>query len=177
MLRWLEHKYGMKRWHTVLGQLSELPVHVEELIAIDDFCGSGKQFTEKFLQSSEVRELRQQRPEVRIRYVVAAAHRAGISKIKETSPEVEVVAGEVLGDEHHFFDGPVLQRHNIPQLAQRLRCDYAELVKRRAIGGSQIGAWGFANQALSYAFAHGTPNNTLPIYWYQADQWQPLLIR
>jgi len=177
MLRWLEHKLGLRRWHTVLGQLSELSEDVKELIAIDDFCGSGKQFSEKFLRSPEVQALRTRRPDLKIRYVVAAAHRGGITRIQREGMDVEIVAGEVLGDEHHFFDGPVLGRHNIPELAERLRREYDDLAARHQLGGRTVGTTGFADQALTYAFSHGTPNNTLPIYWYQADQWQPLLTR
>lgn len=164
------------RWMIWPERLARTPETVTTLLAVDDFCGSGKQFCERFLDTESYKAFRKTHPNCKVIYVAAAAHADGIASIRERAPDVEVVAGEVLSKEHHFFEGALLDKHNDEGLKAELLRQHEQMTKGRGMGG-KIGALGFESQSLTYGFAHGTPNNTLPIFWYDTDDWTPLLDR
>jgi hypothetical protein len=74
------------------------------------------------------------------------------------------------------FGGAVLDQYRDPALKAQLAEQYEALCRRVGIGGS-VGADGFGRLGLAYAFAHGTPNNTLPIYWQETREWTPMVDR
>lgn len=155
---------------------THLPESLEHLIFIDDFCGTGKQFTD-FLKSHQVDKLHQERPALRISYLVAAAHTEGIKKIAEKYPFVEVFCADRLTNEHNFFSEASFDHYKVPELAQAVWQDYDRAVTDAHIAGRVANSAGFGKLGISYAFYHSTPNNTLPIFWKNSDRWAPLLDR
>jgi hypothetical protein len=93
------------------------------------------------------------------------------------SPRIEIIAGETLSSDDHFFDGTSLGRFADSSIALALQNQYEALASKVGLGGKSVSAYGFLDQALTYAFAHGTPNNTLPVFWFQNEQWTPLVNR
>lgn len=162
-------------WMVWPQQLINLTDTVQTIILVDDFCGSGDQFTE-FVELMGFQEVMKARPKCRIIYLTLAAHSNGIEAVRARFPRIEFISGEVLGSEHGFFSGSVLNRIKIPGITEQLKSDYDQIAKDVGLGGS-LGCYGYASQGLTYAFEHGTPNNTLPIYWYQNEQWTPLVNR
>lgn len=163
------------KWAVWPQQLATI-VGLSTVILVDDFCGSGQQFCD-FVELTKFDELMRAKPDCRIFYLTVAAHADGVSKIRETFPRICVIAGEVLSNENHFFDGTVLTHIMVDGLIDRLRADHKKICDEVGLGGKKVGAMGFCDQGLTYAFDHGTPNNTLPIFWKQRDQWQPLVDR
>ncbi|XTI73266.1 phosphoribosyltransferase-like protein [Acidithiobacillus sp. AC3] len=163
-------------WMSWPQRLCDEPVSVNMIILVDDFCGTGEQFSE-FVKKTGFLEFMNSRSDCRIAYVTVAAHEKGMARIKELYPKIEIIAGEVLNNEHHFFDGNVIKRIKVDLVNERLKTDYDKIAREVDLGGRRIGPMGFDGQALSYAFEHGTPNNTLPIYWYQNEQWSSLVDR
>lgn len=162
-------------WMVWPQKLSDAPNSLHTIILVDDFCGSGSQFSE-FIKLTNFKSVMAARPDCRIIYVTAAAHVTGIAAVKNEFPRVEFISGEVLGPEHSFFTGSVLDRIKIDGIADRLKSDYDKIAKEVGLGG-QVGYYGFDSQGLTYAFEHGTPNNSLPIYWYQNNRWTSLVNR
>jgi len=163
------------KWMVWPQKLLDVPENVKTIILVDDFCGSGSQFNE-FVELTDFKDVMASRPDCRILYVTVAAHAAGMATVTKDFPRVEFISGEVLGPEHNFFLGNVLDRIKIDGIVSRLKSDYEQIAKDVGLGG-QIGYYGFESQGLSYAFEHGTPNNSLPIFWYQNDSWTPLVNR
>ena len=177
MLRILARDMGFRdRWMIWPEQLSEVPASVHTIIVVDDFCGSGKQFRERFLDTVHYRNFRAKHPRCRIAYIAAAAHADGVESVRNEAQDVEVIAGEVLTGEHHFFNGSILNQYNDSTLRGELERQHSVMIDGLSMGGS-VGPLGFGDQALTYGFAHGTPNNSLSLLWCPVDGWTPLLER
>lgn len=178
MLRLLARELQIQeRWMIWASELGTLPASVHTILAIDDFCGSGRQFVEKFLGMPEVMTFREGHPTCRFVYVAAAAHADGIHAIQQSDPEIAMIAGEILTAEHHFFDGTILDQYQSDGLKQELLKQH-DIITGKLHLSSRIGKFGFGALGLAYAFAHGTPNNTLPAFWHDnTDGWTSLLDR
>lgn len=176
ILRLLSREFGVRdQWMVWPQALGEQP-EIHTLLLIDDFCGSGDQFID-FLETPSLKQFLTERPRCRIVYVSAAAHEKGLSNINSASPRVEVLAAEVLGGNHHFFSGTVLDQYRIDGLKNQLLAQYIAICEEFGLGSGKIGHFGYDDQALAYGFTHGTPNNSLPILWQDARGWTPLLHR
>lgn len=175
VLRLLAREFGVRdKWMVWPEALEEQP-EFHTLILVDDFCGSGTQI-DKFLKTGTMQQFLANRAHCRVFYLPAAAHERGLAKIRESATSVHVLAAEILSDGHNFFSGTVLDQYGIQSLKTELLAQHKTMCSAYSIGGS-IGALGFEEQALTYGFAHGTPNNTLPILWQEANGWTPLLSR
>lgn len=164
------------KWMLWPQSLMDMPKSVHTVVLVDDFCGSGRQFSE-FVEETEFQAVMNARPDCRIVYLTVAAHSCGVKKVNEEFGRVEFIAGEILTPQHRFFGGELLSRIKVPGIEERLKADYDAIAEEVNLGGSKIGRYGFENQGLTYAFDHGTPNNTLPIYWYAGQNWTPLVNR
>jgi hypothetical protein len=164
------------KWMLWPQSLAEMPDRVHTVVLVDDFCGSGKQFSD-FVSLTGFDEVMRARPGCRIVYLTVAAHACGIKKVQDEFARVEFIAGEVLTPLHGFFGGERLARIKVDGIEERLKTDYDAIAKEVGLGGKKIGPYGFEEQGLTYAFDHGTPNNTLPIYWYASEDWTPLVNR
>jgi hypothetical protein len=176
ILRLLSREFAVRdRWMVwPQGLEAQPPFHT--LLLVDDFCGSGDQFAE-FLETPALRQLLAARPDCRVVYVAAAAHEQGMAKIRAAMPRIQVLAAEVLGTDHHFFNGTVLDQYGIDGLKEQLLAQYNTMCDAHGIGSGRIGPFGYQEQGLTYGFAHGTPNNSLPMLWQDANGWTPLLNR
>jgi hypothetical protein len=162
-------------WMVWPQSLPNMPDTVHTVVLVDDFCGSGKQFSD-FVALSGLEEVMRSRPNCRIVYLTVAAHSSGVEHVRDKYGQIEFVAGEILTREHGFFGGERLSRIKVDGIEDRLKSDYDAIADEVGLGGS-AGRYGFENQGLTYAFDHGTPNNTLPIYWYSGRSWTPLVNR
>lgn len=177
MLRLFARHIGIRdKWMIWPDQLPDVPDRVHSIFVIDDFCGSGIQFNKRFLSTLPVTTFRSARPDCRIVYLPAAAHADGIKSLNQTDSTLEIVAGEILTSDHNFFEGSALDQYQNPDLKTELLNQHARMTDTLPFGGS-VGKLGFASQALTYAFAHGTPNNSLPILWNELDGWTSILDR
>ncbi len=164
-----------QKWASWPQNLPHIP-DLKMIIFVDDFCGSGKQFAD-FAKFVGLDQLMAANPDCRFVYLTVAAHEDGIDHVHKTHARIEFIAGEVLGTDHHFFEGEHLRNFKVDGLVQRLQADYDRIAKEVGFGSGKVPALGFEEQALCYAFDHGTPNNTLPIFWNQRDQWSSLVDR
>jgi hypothetical protein len=148
---------------------------VRAVILVDDFCGTGRQFG-AFERRLALSDWLRRAGQVRLLYLTAAAHRQGVSELRKTLPSLLVLPGELLDENDHVFSGTVLDQYRDPTLKEQLAEQHQTLCRRVGIGGS-VGTDGFGHLGLAYAFAHGTPNNTLPIYWQETREWTPMVDR
>ena len=162
-------------WMLWPERLLGIPNTVNTILLVDDFCGTGDQFID-FLQRADITQFYNSRPDCRVVYLAAVGHTKGISHIRNLHPKIEVIVAEELNTDHHFFSGSVLDQYGIPDLKPQLLEQYDGLCRNQGIGGN-LGGYGYGDYGLCYAFAHSTPNNTLPIFWYHTPDWQPLLDR
>lgn len=141
----------------------------ECIILIDDFIGSGKTFCDEYRDEGIEEWIlgRTELPKVCVLSTVIMSE--GKKKIMETFRYIEVYAQE----RHKIFDrrsSPLLALGNFPKHYSN-NSKYENLIKisKRYKGG-------FKNSQGLLAFSHGTPNNTLPIFWW-GKNWVPLFPR
>jgi hypothetical protein len=148
---------------------------LDSLLLVDDFCGTGDQFL-TFMALPALTAFLVARPKCRIVYITAAAHQAALANIRAAQPRIEVIAAETLTADHHFFTGTLLGQYSMQGLKEQFLAEHQSLCETFKLGGN-IGVFGYKGQGLTYAFSHGTPNNSLPILWHDANGWTPLLDR
>lgn len=149
---------------------------LENLIFVDDFCGTGAQFTD-FCCDIQLNALHDTYPALRVTYLVAAAHENGIQKVQEEFPFVNLVCAERLGKCNSVLSHECFSRYQITGFQQLVMAQYNNVVRDAGLLSSGKLVNGFGDLGLAFAFAHATPNNTLPIFWYDTDRWTPLLDR
>ncbi len=165
-----------QKWMCWPWQAAELAKQkiIKTIIFVDDFLGSGTQFT-KFFQQWNFPE---QDTQISYIYSPVVAHEKGIAHLGEKLPNLRVVSAEMLGDSHSFFSDTVWDRLGQGYITARDAKDwYINFVTTKKIIPNNTGALGYGDLALTFGFSHSSPNNSLPILWYETDDWQPLLER
>jgi hypothetical protein len=147
---------------------------ISTIIFVDDFLGSGKQFL-NFFKKWEFDKISSN---VQFIYVPVMAHRQGIDFIKTELPQVIVTAAEILESSHSFFSEDAwLELSQGSISAEDAKNWYSDFATRKQLCPHSTGCLGTGDIAITVGFSHGTPNNTLPIFWYSNQNWQPILER
>lgn len=149
---------------------------IKEIIFVDDFLGSGRQF-ETFFKQWGFDKL----PDgVTYYYASVVAHEVGLNYLHDNLPAVKVVSAEKLNESHDFFSESVWARLGQGEVsAEDAKEWYLEFAKEKGLAPKPMGALGTGDLSLVFGFSHATPNNALPILWYDNDTtgWQALLER
>lgn len=154
---------------------------VHRLVFIDDFCGSGSQATE--YSKHVLRRIRNAKPDLEISYFVLFALRDGLDYIRRHSRFDKVDAIYELDDSYRCFtsntryftkSGGPLNKDFAASMCQKYGM---WLVKDDPVMHSSPLGW--RNGQLLLGFHHNTPDNTLPIIWYdeKSSDWVPIFRR
>lgn len=145
----------------------------EVVLFVDDLLGTGTQI-KRFIHAFNLQESIE---EMACVYCPLVAHEKGVKRVRKKFPSLSLVAAEHLGSSHSIFDpstSPFIDSKNTIKDAQDFHSSLIERIK----GPTTKQSIGYGNLALTYAFSHGTPNNTLPILWWSVPGiWNPLLKR
>lgn len=159
-------------WPTKISEVEGL----KHVFFVDDFCGSGTQF-EEFANSIDLTQLNKKNPRIRFTYLVGAAHEDGIEHIRKVFPFVSLKAGEILGRQNAILSDANFERYQVTGFKEEVHRQYNDLIAKAGLPVKGDLKDGFGGLGLAYGFSHGTPNNSLPIFWYDTDYWTPLLDR
>jgi len=144
------------------------------IVMIDDFVGTGDQFLdffERFLSGLPAKG------DTHFIYAPLGACEQGLERIKRDLPYVSVCCAESIGQRERFFEGMMLRYPGTSLAFQnKMRKTYLELMSRLGLDFIK-NKFGYGDLELTYAYAHGTPNATLPILWAETESFQPLLSR
>lgn len=146
---------------------------VRLIIFIDDIVGSGKQFN-TFISNSRLKKAMQKAFFV---YTPLIAHQKGIDAIKQSHSAIKVASVERLDDRHNMFAvncDAFSENGNTPSNAKLF---YENLLQKRNIKCGEDKKFGMGGLALTFLFYYGAPNNSLPIFWYSENGWNPLIKR
>lgn len=176
ILRLAQRRFGIHNDWLIWPDQIDTVDSLTELIFVDDFCGSGKQFTD-FCDGINLRKLVSLNPKLHVTYLVATAHINGIKKIKDDLPFVNVKFAERLGEATSVLSGACFARYQIEGFEQQVIEQYQQVIQKSGLPTSGKLANGYGDLGLAYAFSHATPNNTLPIFWFDTDHFTPLLDR
>lgn len=176
VLRLMQRKFRIRdQWLIWPQEISNVPEGTA-IILVDDLSGSGDQFDE-FWKAQALSELAKTRADLKFHLATAAIHQCALERIRKDYP-ITVNYAELLGPQHHFLNGEVLNQYKRAAFRELVVAKHAEVVAAVGLNRSPtIPATGYDDLGLCYAFEHATPNNSLPILWMETETWHPLLNR
>jgi hypothetical protein len=147
------------------------------IIFLDDFIGSGLQFTDTWTDPFIDRGNTYAYPDICARddtqafYVTLIATEYGIGEIYKTCRNVEIVAANTLGRQYNALnDDSIIWPDDLKEGAN----DFLKAVGERA---GMKNYEGFHKLGLTVAFHHSVPDATLPIFYWNENGWHPLIER
>lgn len=166
------------------------------VIFIDDFCGSGSQVTKKTVVD-KVKLLRDQNPNIKVSYLMlfATSHGIDVVRQKKIFDRVEAVIeldntfkcfSEISRIYPKKINDLELDRIYTRNLCYKHGYKLVESIyKKEKMSDenikkfSEFSALGWMDCQLLIGLSHNTPNNTLPIIWYDEDMisWSPIFKR
>lgn len=185
-------------------KLSEKHKDVDRIVFVDDLCGSGSQATSNYGVKPCVEKLRRLEKSLKVSYLMMFGTADGISVVRNAAvkdsdvklfDEVEAVmelneSYKCFSEKSRYFkDDQGEMKKKVREMAYRygkelidkiIDRDYhrklgeqerADLIEHRALG--------FGDCQLLLSMQHNTPNNTLPIVWFDEDDstWTPIFKR
>lgn len=168
-------------------------IDAEHFVFIDDLCGSGKQATTDTNVKRCVSDLRALKPMAHISYLMLFGLSDGINHIQNSELYDYVQALIELDDSYkcfsnnsRYFINNLYDKTTAQDIAYRygyeLMSDYARSLGCDSVKQDQIAkkhALGFNNCQLLLSMHHNTPDNTLPIIWFNEIEglWNPIFKR
>ena len=144
---------------------------IKAIILFDDIMGSGEQF-DTYIQS-----IKEEAKDFLFIYCPLVAHKDGLKLIADKNYQnILILPVEIIDEKYSFF-------HNCfsPKIAENidmkeLEIFYIDFIKKNTKLKKDL--LGKDNQALCYIFDMATPNNTLPIFWYdEENKWNRIFPR
>ncbi|MBI5007878.1 MAG: hypothetical protein HZB95_12245 [Nitrosomonadales bacterium] len=149
---------------------------VTDLYFLDDFCGTGEQF-EDFVNGIRLNEFVSLHPHLQVTYLVTTIHPKGLDRIAKLFPYIKVKWAELLSDLNAPLSDSCLRRYQVKGFADMIHEQYRTVVSKAGLPQKGRLAEGYGELGLAYAFSHATPNNSLPVFWYETPSFTPLLDR
>lgn len=167
ILRLLSKEFNIKdSWIIYPNQMKyHYESGIRTFVFIDDFLGSGLQFSEIILEYNL-----NMIPESYIIYCPLVAHTTGVEFVEKSfNNAIPIVASEYLNEKMNFFDNFF---DNSPENAREF---YVKMALEKGIIKSRSdNEFGFGNLQVAYSFEHSCPDNSLNVLWHSSDNWNPL---
>jgi hypothetical protein len=153
----------------------------EPLVFVDDFVGSGDQFLDTWTKRRNVKtrsvsfcELSRRKRGPYI-YCPVLATESGVKAIRNAQPEVIVQPGHELPASYSVFHPKSLVW---PDELRSTATNFIKAASARAgitdTDGGPKDWRGYNKLGLTIAFAHGVPDATIPLFWWESETWKPL---
>ncbi|MDT3381969.1 hypothetical protein RNI52_31880 [Labrys neptuniae] len=145
---------------------------ITDYVFIDDLCGSGTQ-AEQYSRDV-IEPLKILNPTSKVHYLVLFATQHGLNFIKSLRRYDTVAAVYELDDSFKAFD-------SVSRIFNAVNVDFDRIKVRATCEKYGARLWaghplGYKDSQLLIGFNHNTPDNTLPIFWADA-QWRPIFKR
>ncbi len=155
---------------------------IDEIIFIDDLCGSGSQASR--YSKSIVCKLKEIKPNLKISYYVLIATKLGIGNIIDKDLGFDNVSAVfTLDNSFKCFhnDSRYYKNCNNEITAKKgiSLCEKYSASMTYSNIKEPIIPTGYGDSQMLLSFFHNTPNNTLPIFWFEDENhnWYPLFKR
>lgn len=150
------------------------------IVFLDDFVGSGDQFVETWeaewdVGGSTFSFADVSNAQAQFHYCPVLATATGVTTIRRDCPRVNVLPGHELPPRYSAFDPhSLIWPDDLRASAETVIRDASARAGIPDLDGGS-GDWrGYSKLGLTVAFAHGVPDATLPLYWWESDTWNPL---
>jgi hypothetical protein len=146
------------------------------LVFIDDFIGTGESASKYFRQINAVCGNQLRASNLRIFFITISGFEQGKQKIAELLEEmglnIRIRVCELLGEEDKCFNNSSKIFHDSleREIAKNIAYKYGSTI----VPDHPLG---FGDCQATIAFEDSCPNNTLPIFWSDSNNWIPLFKR
>lgn len=176
ILRLMKRKFQVdERWIVYARHLvSTLPLDLEAIFFIDDFLATGDQF-HYFFENESLRSLIGR---VHLAYLPLVGYVEGIKRLETEYSRLLVRPVEILDNTHRLFHIECECFDDGTNTASDAATFYYDLLARRGINLTGSARRGHGGLELAYSFVHASPDNCLPILWWdKSPSWKPLFNR
>ena len=169
--------------------------NVNEYVFIDDFCGSGTQA--KIYSDNIVRLIKKLNPDLQVSYLMLFSTKEGRRKVKDNTLFDSVETVFEMDSTFKCFDTNSRFFRNVPpeidqEFAKKMCSKYGKELYKSIIRLSdrslpdlkldqlaEFHKLGYRDCQLLIGFHHNTPDNSLPILWYDETEipWKPIFKR
>lgn len=158
------------------GAVSLRYPNINRYVFIDDFCGSGHQG--EAYSRDIVEDIRSLDPDIEVSYLVLFATTTGMDSLKNNTEFNIARCVFELDDTFKCFSR---SSRYFPSPSREVSSTFAENMCR-AYGRTLVPTdpVGYRDCQLLIGFQHNTPDNTLPIFWYDGPRsvnWKPIFKR
>lgn len=156
------------------------------IVFVDDFVGSGEQFTKTLkrrskrvgIEGKSIENLWPTHPDLKVYYCNVTMTQKGMERINGDFPGAALASGNVLGREYSWVSKesgmwPDERRDDGIAMIEK----YSKQLGYIDDDGSESDWRGFHCLGLGFAFEHSTPDATLPLFFSNENGWKPLVSR
>lgn len=148
-------------------------IGIKRYVFIDDFCGSGSQAT-NYLKST-VENIKFEDPTIKVDYLMLFGTENGINTVRNLKIFNTVEAVFTIDETFKAFSDNSRYFNIIPdEIIDKNFSKETALEYGVNLFGQPLG---YGNCELLLGLHHNTPDNSLPIFWSEKDQWKPIFKR
>jgi len=166
--RTLQRKYFDKNLGITPELIKGLKNPIKAVVFFDDILGTSEQF------SAFVNKYLNQRTDIKYIYIPLVAHQDGLDAMSSAFPNIAIHPVEILTQENSFFSSEnLLFKGRVT--TEEILVLYEKFCAKKNLKVKM--ANGHGNMALTYCFSDSTPNNNIPLLWYNSHDWTGLFTR
>lgn len=146
---------------------------IRRYIFIDDFCGSGTQASEYL--DEIVKNVKAEDNTIEVSYLTLFATTAGLDVVRKLRVFNTVESVFCLDDTFKAFSEDSRYFNNPPD--NEIEKVFSEKIAREYGSTLEVEPLGYKNGQLLLGLFHNTPDNSLPIFWSETNNWKPIFKR
>lgn len=147
--------------------------YIKRYIFIDDFCGSGSQAKDYLKNFAE--NIKFENKEIEVNYLMLFGTENGIDTVRKLNVFNNVEAVFTIDDTFKAFSADSRYYKISPN--EMIDKDFSKRTATKY--GTKLfnPPLGYGNCELLLGLYHNTPDNSLPIFWSEQNEWQPVFKR
>ena len=147
--------------------------NIKRYIFIDDFCGSGSQATSYLKPIAE--NIKFENPDIEIKYLMLFATERGLTEVRKITAFDNVEAVFTLDDSFKAFSDD--SRYFKMVIDKDIDKGFSKNTAEKYGVSLFNPSLGYADCQLLFGLFHNTPDNSLPIFWSERNNWKAIFKR
>jgi hypothetical protein len=154
---------------------------IKRLVFIDDFSGSGSQ--SRTFYKNNIKKILKENSSVEIWLLLTTITEDALTNLEENTTFHHIDSVLHLDksfkcfeeDSRYFVESNLCSEISMGN--SKSMCSKRDMCPPDAEYPGEYNSLGFESSQLLLSFEHNTPNNTLPIFWHEGDNWTPIFKR
>lgn len=147
--------------------------NIKRYVFIDDFCGSGSQ-AKDYLKNL-VENIKFKDKDIEVNYLMLFGTEFGVSEVRKLNVFNKVEAVYTIDETFKTFSNNSRYFKNLPDGV--IDKDFSKLTALKYGTSLYDPPLGYGNCELLLGLYYNTPDNSLPIFWSEQNEWQPIFKR